>query len=38
MIRDNKYWVCYNNMKQKHPEWSINRLHAATAAMIRKAA
>lgn len=36
--RDTLYWLIYNNVKAKHEDWPVSKLHAVTNAMYKKQA
>ena len=35
MERDALYWTMYRNIKSKHPDWDVKKLHAVAGQMRR---
>ena len=36
--RDSRYWLIYNNVKAKHTDWAVEKVHAVAGAIWRKCA
>jgi hypothetical protein len=37
-VRNERYWYIYQNVKDKHPEWTVRKIHAVAGAIFRKTA
>lgn len=36
--RDARYWLIYDNVKAKHSDWTISKIHAVAGAIWRNSA
>ena len=38
MARDDRYWLIYQNVREKNPKWTVRKVHAVAGAIWRKSA